>query len=326
MSYTITRESFDSLASYWSSSTNQLKWDSVFVLPAWLEAWWRVFQPATELYLCAIRQESDIIGIAPLQIKETEASFIGSPDVCDYMDFVTAPGKERDFFSILLDDLKQQSITRLDLAHLRADSTAYTALLNIAGERNYETICHEVASSLEMDLPPTFDEYLENLSAKQRHEVRRKLRRLSESGKIDYRYITVNEGIADLLNTFLKLFALSWEDKASFMTPRMESFFRAIADAMAALGLLWFGTLEVDTVTAAMTMGFDYNDTVYLYNSAYDPEYSYLSVGILSKVLGIKESLQMGRKKWDFLKGDEPYKYNLGGSAVPLHSCQIAIK
>jgi len=326
MSYTITRESFDSLASYWSSSTNQLKWDSVFVLPAWIEAWWRVFQPATELYLCAIRQESDIIGIAPLQIKESQASFVGSPDVCDYMDFVIAPGKEKDFLNILLDDLKQQNITHLDLAHLRADSTAFTVLLNITEERNYETVCHEDAVSLEMDLPPAFDEYLENLSAKQRHEIRRKLRRLSESGKIDYRCIPVSEDGTDLLNTFLKLFALSWEDKASFMTPRMESFFRAIADAMATLGLLRFGTLEVDTVPAAMTMGFDYNDTMYLYNSAYDPAYSYLSVGVLSKVLGIKESIQIGREKWDFLKGSEPYKYNLGGSAIPLYSCRITIK
>ena len=325
MSYTITRESFGSLASYWSSSTNQLKWDSVFVVPAWLEAWWRVFQPATELYLCAIRQESDIIGIAPLQIKEKEASFIGNPDVCDYMDFMIAPGKERDFFGVLLDDLKQQNITHLDLAHLRADSTAFTVLLNIAEERHCGTTCHEDAVSLEMDLPPTFDEYLENLSAKQRHEVRRKLRRLSESGNIDYRCIPVSEDGTDLLNTFLKLFALSWEGKASFMTPRMESFFRAIADAMAALGLLRFGTLEVDTVPAAMIMGFDYNDTMYLYNSAYDPEYSYLSVGILSKVLCIKESIQRGMKKWDFLKGGEPYKYHLGGREIPLYSCQIKI-
>jgi len=62
---------------------------------------------------------------------------------------------------------------------------------------------------------------------------------------------------------------------------------------------------------------------VYLYNSAYDPEYSYLSVGILSKALYIKDSIQRGKKRFDFLKGSEHYKYHLGGREVPLYNCQI---
>ena len=75
-----------------------------------------------------------------------------------------------------------------------------------------------------------------------------------------------------------------------------------------------------------MVMGFDYNDSVYLYNSGYDPRYSSLSVGLLSKVLLIKDSIQRGRKRFDFLKGSEPYKYHLSGKEVPLSSCQITIK
>jgi CelD/BcsL family acetyltransferase involved in cellulose biosynthesis len=105
----------------------------------------------------------------------------------------------------------------------------------------------------------------------------------------------------------------------------MESFFRSLAAVMAEIGLLRFGVLEVDGAPAAMVMGFDYNDTMYLYNSSYDPRYRSLSVGVLSKVLCIKESIQRGRKKWDFLKGGEPYKYHLGGKEIPLYRCQIGI-
>jgi CelD/BcsL family acetyltransferase involved in cellulose biosynthesis len=64
---------------------------------------------------------------------------------------------------------------------------------------------------------------------------------------------------------------------------------------------------------------------MYLYNSAYDPNYSYLSAGLLSKVLCIRESIRRGMKKWDFLKGAEPYKYHIGGREIPIHSCQIVI-
>ncbi|HUX48276.1 MAG TPA: GNAT family N-acetyltransferase, partial [Dehalococcoidia bacterium] len=81
----------------------------------------------------------------------------------------------------------------------------------------------------------------------------------------------------------------------------------------------------LDKVPAAMTMGFDYNGSHYLYNSAYDPQFNHLSVGLLCKILCLKESIEKGRKKWNFLKGGEPYKYQLGGQEVPLYSCQIII-
>jgi hypothetical protein len=48
-------------------------------------------------------------------------------------------------------------------------------------------------------------------------------------------------------------------------------------------------------------------------------------VGLLCKILCLKESIEKGRKKWNFLKGGEPYKYQLGGQEVPLYSCQIII-
>jgi CelD/BcsL family acetyltransferase involved in cellulose biosynthesis len=86
---------------------------------------------------------------------------------------------------------------------------------------------------------------------------------------------------------------------------------------------LRLGGIQVDKVTAAMTMGFDYDDSHYLYNSAYDPQFSDLSVGLLCKVLCLKESIEKGRKKWNFLKGAEPYKYQLGGQEVPLYNCLI---
>ena len=326
MDYSVTEESFASLSSYWTDSRHNLNWGSIFVLPSWLQVWWQAFGSGAELYLRAVRQREKIIGIAPLLVKEKTASIVGSADVCDYLDFVVAPRMERDFFSVLLDDLRRESINQLDLRPLRPDSTVLTDLVDIAKERKYEVLCHEEGVSVELGLPSTWDEYLATLTKKQRHEVRRKLRRLWEIDNVDYRCLKVSQEVGDFMNTFLKLFLLSREEKANFMTTQMESFFRSLAEAMAEVGLLRFGILELDALPAAMIMGFDYNDTMYLYNSAYDPEYSYLSVGLLSKVLCIKESIQRGRKKWDFLKGGEPYKYHIGGREIPLYSCHIIIK
>ncbi len=326
MNYTVTQESFDSLASFWADPSQHLRWNSVFVLPAWLKVWWQELRSEGELYLGAVRQEEKIIGIAPLLMKEGKAAIIGSADVCDYLDFAIVPERERDFFSVLLDDLKQKGINHLDLGPLRPDSAVLTDLVAIAQDREYEVLCQEEGVSLELDLPATWDEYLATLVKKQRHEVRRKLRRLWEAGSVDYHCFEIGQEVGDSIDTFLKLFSLSREGKAKFMTTRMESFFRSLARAMAEIGLLKFGVLELDALPVAMIMGFDYDNSMYIYNSAYDPQHNSLSIGLLCKVLCIKESIREGKKRFDLLKGDESYKYQLGAREVPLYRCQITIK
>ena len=323
---TITEESFASLTSYCTEARYNLSWSSIFVLPSWLRVWWQIFGFGADLYLCAVRQREEIIGIAPLLIRGETASIVGSADVCDYLDFVVTPGVEGDFFNALLDDLRQKGVSQLDLKPLRPDSTVLTHLVAIAQNRKYDVLCNLEGVSVELDLPSTWDEYLATLAKKQRHEVKRKLRRLWEAGDVNYRCVEVSQEVGNFVDTFLKLFSLSQEEKANFMTTQMESFFRSLAEAMAEIGLLRFGILELNELTVAMIMGFDYSDAMYLYNSAYNPNYSYLSVGLLSKVLCIRESIKRGRKKWDFLKGGEPYKYHLGGREIPLYGCQIVIK
>ncbi len=326
MGNTITEESFASLTSYWTNSSHNLRWDSIFVLPGWLQVWWQAFGSGAELYLRAVRQKEKIIGIAPLLVRNKTASIIGSADVCDYVDFVVTPGMERDFFTVLLDDLRRKGVNHLDLSPLRPDSTVLTNLAGIAKERKYDILGNTEDISLELELPSTWDEYLATLAGRQRHEVRRKLRRLWEAGNIDYHFVEDSAAVHEAMDTFLTLFSRSRKDKAAFMTARMESFFRSLADTMAGARLLRIGILELDKVPAAMVMCFDYNDCVYLYNSAYDPDYRSLSVGLLSKVLCIKDSIQRGSKRFDFLKGQEAYKYHLGSREIPLYSCQITIK
>ena len=84
--------------------------------------------------------------------------------------------------------------------------------------------------------------------------------------------------------------------------------------------------LELDTRPVAEIMCFDYNNCIYLYNSGYDPGYTALSAGLLSKVLAIKDSIEKSKSRFDFLKGAEIYKNHLGGREVPLYRGQVAIK
>ena len=318
MSYSVTQETFASIALAWNELCRRARADSPFVTPGWLAAWWHEFGKGRERYLCAVRDGDAVIGIAPLGLTENRASFMGSPDVCDYQDFVVAPEREWVFFNTLLTSLVEDGIRSLDLLSVRPDSTVLTSLVGIARERGLAISCEAHDVSLELDLPATWDEYIEMLSAKQRHEVRRKLRRLEEAGEINY---DIEGDPRESMELFLRLFRANREDKAAFMTAQMESFFKSIAETMA--DTLRLGVLKIDTLPVATVMCFDYRDVVYLYNSAYDARYDSLSVGAISKALCIQNSIQMGRKRFDFLKGAEVYKYRLGGKEIPLYDCRI---
>ncbi len=326
MSYTISADSLDKIGLYWHGPGRHLDWSSVFVLPPWLEAWWQTFGAGSEVYVRTVRQGENIIGIAPLRKKEDTVLFIGDTDVCDYGDFIVAPGQEEDFFSVMLDDLERSGVKQLDLKLVRPDATVMRNLVPLAGVRGYEVVTTPEDVTVAMELPPTWDEYLQSLSTKQRHEVKRKLRRLQETGDAVYRSIEDAASMAGTLDTFFRMFVESRQDKAAFLTEQRKSFFRRLAAGMAADGLLRLGVLDLDEKPVAQIVCFDYDSCVYLYNSGYDPDHVSLSAGLLSKVLAIKDSIEKGRRKFDFLKGAEIYKYRLGGKEVPLYRCLINLK
>ena len=207
--YVVKQENFDTLYSIRQNSEHPLKWECLFVLPEWLQAWWIEFGNSARLNIVSIRQNGEILGLAPLQIKDNKASFIGGTNVCDYLDFIVTAGKEQVFFEALLDQLDQQGIAQLDLGLLRPDSTVQSGLVDVAENRGCKVFSGNEDISLELELPATWEDYLSMLKGKQRHEVKRKFRRLHEAGPTNFRIVEDPNEISEHLPTFFNLFRSS---------------------------------------------------------------------------------------------------------------------
>ncbi len=324
-SYSVTAESLSGLHTIYGARQD-LNWAHVFILPGWIDAWCRHFTKPAEIRLLAIREDEDIIGIAPLRMSGAHALFLGDADVCDYLDFVIEPGKEGIFFEILVQYLMSTEVNSLRMESLRPDSTLMQNFAGICKTPGVTGSCRIDDVSLPLDLPSSWEEYLDGLEPKQCREVRRKLRRIKEAGSLDYRVASKSDDLAEALDLFLELHRRSRPQKYAFMTAQMESFFRSLTCNMSEMGLVRFGLLNLDEVPVAAVMFFEYGDTTYLYNSGYDPGYSALSVGLISKILCIRESILGGKKAFDFLKGDEIYKYRLGAMEIPIFSCHIGLR
>ena len=321
--YTITTETFDSITSYWRDPQHNLEWDCLFVVPGWLKVWWDKFAGDQTAHLCAVRHKSELIGIAPLMVQGKTARLMGDPDVCDFVDVIAAPGSGRAFFQNLIPYIKKQGVTHLDIGAVRSDSIVFRHLVAVAKDLSYEIICDPEDVTMELDLPASWDDFLNQLTGKERHEIRRKLRRLNEAAHVNFRVVENPGDVAKEIDTFLALFKLNRSDKSEFMTDQRVSFFRALAVEMAAARILKLFFLDLDEMPAAAVMCFEHHSTMYLYNNGYDLRHKSLSVGLLSKVFTIKESIQRGKTRYDFLKGPESYKRRLGGKPIQLYRCRI---
>jgi len=322
----IKKESFERFESFFTNKESHLDWNCLFVLPVWLKTWWDIFGDTNKPTILSGYRNGTCIGIAPLRIQEETARFIGDENVCDYQDMVVAPDHHNEFLEAILSHLKKNGIRFLQLGTLRPDSVSFTELPNQAKRHGYTVICDQITHSHEIVLPRTWGAYLQMLGGKQRHEVRRKLRRLNEAGQIRFRVIKRPDEISENMEIFFSMFKGSRPDKSEFLTDQMVSFFLSLAQRMAQQGFLRLSFLDIDQVPAAGVMCFDFNDTIFLYNNGYDPRFGDLSAGFLSKVYSIKDSIDRGRLRYDLLKGDEGYKKRLGSISVPLYQLKIDVE
>jgi CelD/BcsL family acetyltransferase involved in cellulose biosynthesis len=305
--------------------------NTVFSTPEWLGAWWQVFGMDRPLHIAAFRQDGELAGLAPLMRSVEDGHrcvcFIGGLDVSDYFDILVRQGHETATLSAFLDHIDTLSDWDLvDLHSVRDGSPTLTTLPGLARARGYTVTIRQEEVCPIIQLPATWEAYLESLSKKDRHELRRKLRRLDAEAPGQWAWRTVRDA-ADLpqaLSDFFDLHAKSGANKAEFWDDSRRTFFGVNARAMLSAGWLHLSFLELNGRRAAAIYAYDYGDTVGLYNSGYDPAHGYFSVGVLLVALGVQEAIAAGKRRFDFLRGSEPYKYTFGAVDTAVFNIEIS--
>lgn len=273
--------------------------------------------------LLSVYGDTELIGIVPLMRQGKTISFVGSSDVCDYMDFIVHRGQEVTVFSCLLDYLEPMEWDAIELRSLLPDSLVLSHFSPLAKQLNYLVEVTKEDVSLQLVLPSSWEKYLSKLEGKDRRELRRKLRRLDQTKSTRFYTVTEKEQIHQSLEDFFELFKLSGDAKAGFMTNQMRCFFNTMAYYLAEEGNIRLSFLDVGGVRVASTICFDYEHEFYLYNSGYNPEYASFSVGLILKVFCLRDGIFESKKRFDFLRGAELYKYDLGGHDIPISRCVI---
>ena len=324
MAYAVQREELDpAFDEEWRALLSRAAMNKVFASPTWLRVWWEEFGSGRDLILLSVRRDGELIGVAPLMRDGDHLCFAGDTEICDYMDFITAPGDEEAVISAVLRSLGEEPWQELALWAIPEGSPTLAALKAVAPQFGLHVDIEVEDVCPQLELPGAWDEYLASLGKKDRHELRRKLRKLSQAGEVVLETVEEQAAVEAALDDFLRLYRAGRSDKAAFMTEQMERFFRAIVAALAAEGRVELLFLSLGGVRAAAVLCFCEGEESLLYNSGYDPAYAYLSVGLLSKALALRKAIEQGKSRFDFLRGPEPYKYDLGAKDVRVYRCTV---
>jgi CelD/BcsL family acetyltransferase involved in cellulose biosynthesis len=320
-------DGFEILAGDWNELLHRSAADTIFLTLEFQRTWWQHLGEG-ELLILAMRDDSldggEPVGIAPLFIAQNSQgqrvlSTVGCEEVADYLDFIVARGHEAAFYATLVDYLAGPSAPVwdvLDLCNIHQDSPTLEILASLAEGRGWTTSTTRDDVCPIVQLPGTWEEYLEMLDGKQRREIRRKLRRSDTS---DWYIVGPDHDLEAEIEAFLHLMAASTPDKADFLTPRMRGFFRQLVRVVYRAGWLQMVFLTVGEQRAAAYLNFIYNNRVLVYNSGLDwRAFPRLGAGLILMARCIHHAIKHGREAFDFMQGDERYKYEFGGRDVEV--------
>jgi len=330
-------QSFSDLSDIWEALLSHSGTNTPFQQPGYLEAWWSTMGGGEwddgELWLGVGKVDGgEIAGIAPLFFSKDRNGrpsilIVGSVEVSDYLDFIVSESATEDFVDALLGSLDVEGPEGwevLDLYNLPEESSTVQALQRSAEKRGWRVEKERISPVPFVALADSWDAYLQALNSKKRKEVKRKLRRAEKyPARVRWRIVDRDSLIEPEIELFLELMRNDSE-KQAFLTDRMLEFFRRFSLTAHERGWLQLAFLEVGGEPAFGYLNFDYEGKLWIYNSGFNPSHYELSPGWVLMAHLIRWAIDHGRTEVDFLRGDEDYKYRLGG--VDRHIVRLTIE
>lgn len=323
---------FDSLAQEWHELLSHAVTNHIFITPEFQKSWWGTLGEG-ELHILTFRtDEKELIGIAPLFLFTNESgqkqlNIIGCVNVSDYLDFIVHQDHIATVYTSLLNKLKELAweiglfYSIPELSPTLSDFVTQLEKEKYLVTKTQQDVCPII------ELPRNWEEYLVQIGKKQRHEIRRKWEKLEREVPAEFEVIETPELLKEAVRDFISLHQASSTEKKNFWDDDHVKFFEQFATETANKGWLRLYFLKIRDKRVATMLGFEYQQKFFLYNSGFDAdEYRHLSVGNVLTAYTIKQAIERGNTHYDFLRGDEEYKFRFRATAHPIFDLKIEKK
>jgi len=330
----LTVEEFCRYRERWNKLLDASVSESFFLKWEWIYTYWESLDKKNAVLQVWLCQDGDkLVGIAPFYVYSTmfmkipvrKMAFLGDRVASDYMDVFAIPGYEESCCREILNRVSKQSPEAYDLLDLEGicpDSYLFQSLSSgsvVAGDVTLLPVFDCPRARLGM----SFDEYQNRLSASTRYSLGRKRRKLERDfGKLTVEHFDLKDNLK-MLATLFDLHEQRWsilKHKSSTFSSDYRKEFNRILLQRFEEGSGFFSRMSVGEKPVSIMYVFVYKGNAYFYQNGWDPVYAAYGVGILNIQYAIRYAIELGCKSFDFLRGDEAYKYKFGEDVRQAYS------
>ena len=290
----------------WSVQTDATPFQS----PDWLLPWWDHYGEGP-LFSFALWSKGELVGFAPLYIYKTADScrrlFLLGTGNTDYLDAIFNPAFRKQCWQALMAEIQKRAVC-WDECNFQGLHSQSPFLQETSVGPGFQIEMHQQA------LCPVLDLHAPNPARsmlKRTQYYSRKLRKMHQ-----FRIEEATEhSIDELFDALERLHQDRWHAKGSagvLAHKRDRSFHRQVARRFLKANVLKLYGLRVEEKIVAALYGFRHNSRTYFYLNGFDPEYGHLSVASVLLGHAIDQAIRDECHVFDFLKGQEPYKYRWG--------------
>ena len=321
-------EELQQLRELWNPLLSRSTSDSVFLTWEWVEAWWKNYGEGRQLFVVALWDQKNLVGIAPFFVDETwqygrkwrRLRLVGDgTHDSDYLDCIAEDGYENDVAPRLLKFLKLQreSWDWIELNGPLEHSTCASRIGSWAQENGWH-LQHEPIACASLTLPRTWDEYLRSLEPRFRTKVRSALTLLKDQLKSDPEACVKGEQLEEWLPVLFDLHTRRWGSASKpgvFRGEARRNFYFDLSRSALSQGWLAFHRMKWGERTLAIQYGLIYRNRFHLLQEGYDPDFATIRPGVALRAWLMRHWIELGVEEYDFLAGSSSYKFDWGGKA-----------
>jgi CelD/BcsL family acetyltransferase involved in cellulose biosynthesis len=313
---------FDGLRRDWNAVLAASASDGIFLTWEWLRTWWTHLAGGRRLAITTVLRAGEPIAVAPFVVRPRYVARFQPLDVLefqgtglvgsDYLDIFARRGHEPQAVGALADRLCDGAAS-IELAQVRGAESLSAALAVELRKRGWSVVSTPRAVCPYIDLRGhSWDSYLASVGAAHRANFRRRLRRLERRYDLRFEQPQDEAGRKEAFEALVRLHLArrrSLGGSEAFYLPGLVRFHEEFSARALRRGWLRLLLLRLNGVPAAAFYGFRYGGTFYFYQSGFDPAFAGLGVGLVLMGLAIRTAIDEGASEFDFLHGDEPYKF-----------------
>jgi CelD/BcsL family acetyltransferase involved in cellulose biosynthesis len=293
-----------------------LSWD-------WMYHWGAGFDRDSEAIVIVAREGLEVNALACFRKLRSVFRFHADKSYADYVGGICRPGRESDLEAIFRDVDARFSPRAVFFGPVRAIDPVADVLNRYFSSTTKRWRRDELTTNPFVCIGADFNQYYKSRDKRLRQEIRTTESRLKKMGGWQF---VVGETEADRNEMFSRLveFHLGRQDRKAGVSvlanPTGQLFFRSLLHRKSMSFSAQISALRIGTRTISTAYTVRCRDSLYYWIPSFDSTIRSVSLGKLHIKCLIQYCYENGLKRFDFMGGDEPYKFQWANDSFPLLS------